>query len=63
MNKTFAEQYRLGAVDENEIDDFIDVWHNSEEDISIFDFLGLTEDQYAEFVQGEFDFKELLEEE
>jgi hypothetical protein len=53
MNKeTFAEQFRQGKVTSDQIDDFIETWHNSEEDISLIDFLGITEDQYARWIEG-----------
>lgn len=34
----------------SEIDDYIDLWHESETDLPIYEFLGMTKKEYALFV-------------
>lgn len=56
-NPTFFELYSCGKALAEEIDDFIDRWHeemtgkSGKQLIPIHKFLGLTEDEYAVWVQ------------
>lgn len=45
---TFLDLYSDGKVQAAQIDDFIDVWHESDdrEQRSLSEFLGMTEDEY-----------------
>lgn len=36
-----------------EVDDYIDEWHDSDSDLSLSEFLGMTEKEYALFVEDE----------
>jgi hypothetical protein len=49
---SFFDLYSRGDASEHEIDDFVGAWHNSgdRETLSLFEFLGLTEDEYAVWV-------------
>jgi hypothetical protein len=46
---TFLEQYRDGRVTAQQIDDFIEAWHDSDdsEQRPLSEFLGMTEDEYT----------------
>jgi len=47
----FYDLFKKGLVVENDIDDFIDCWHMSDYlYISIYEFLGLSEQQYKLWV-------------
>jgi hypothetical protein len=52
---TFLELYARGEVSTEEIDDFIERWHEGKEPsaglTSLHEFLGLTEEEYAGWVQ------------
>lgn len=37
----------------SEIDDYIDLWHDSDTGLSLHDFLGMTKEEYALFVEDE----------
>ena len=45
-NKNFIKLCLDGKVRMSDIDDFIDYWHNSEIDIPLYDYLGMTEYEY-----------------
>ncbi|RYE30658.1 MAG: hypothetical protein EOP42_11850 [Sphingobacteriaceae bacterium] len=34
----------------NDIDDYIDIWHTSDNEDELYQFLGMTEDEYSIFV-------------
>lgn len=46
---SFLNLYRRGKVSADQIDDFIDDWHQSDdsEQRSLAEFLGMTEDEYS----------------
>lgn len=46
MSLKFMELFKAGKVMEEEIDDYVDLWHESETQLSLPDFLGMTEEQY-----------------
>jgi len=49
---TFVDLCLNGDVDIIDIDDFIDEWHDSAEDgIALHDYLGLSEGEYALYVE------------
>lgn len=37
----------------SEIDDYIDLWHDSDTDLSLHDYLGMTQKEYALYVEDE----------
>lgn len=47
---TFMEAYRLGKVEYRDVDDYIEQWHNSDEDISLSEYLGMTQAEYNVFM-------------
>jgi DNA-directed RNA polymerase specialized sigma subunit len=46
-NKPFLERYMNGDVLPEDIDDFIDDWHRNPKRKEIFEFLGLTKEEYS----------------
>ena len=46
MARTFMERYLADEVDAEAIDDFVDAWHEGEYEVSLAEFLGLSEDEY-----------------
>lgn len=49
-NLTIEKLTREKLTNEN-IDDFIEKWHESSEEIELHDFLGWTKEQYAHWVK------------
>lgn len=37
----------------SDVHDYIDQWHDSDDDISIFEYLGMTKSEYALFIEDE----------
>ena len=56
---TFAERYRNGQ--RPDILDEIDAWHDSPGDLELHEYLGLTKEQYARWVEEPSSLKDLLE--
>jgi hypothetical protein len=51
-NATFVEMALTGDVVMDEIDDFVEEWHTSKQNSEpIHEFLGMTEDEYALWVE------------
>ncbi len=48
---TFARLYVEGRVTADEIDDFIHTWHKGGTGMSLHDFLGLSREEYARWVE------------
>lgn len=46
----FMELYLEGKVKLEDIDDYVDIWHNSDSEEEIYDFLGMTCKQFAVYV-------------
>ncbi len=42
---TFKEKYLAGSVSFEEIDDFIDIWNNSDDEQTLAKFLGLNAEE------------------
>lgn len=42
---TFKEKYLAGEVEFEEIDDYIDIWNNGEDERTLAQFLGLNADE------------------
>ena len=47
---TFVEALKYGLVDYNDIDHFVDTWHEGDSTLEIDEFLGMTEEQYFKWV-------------
>lgn len=47
---TFVEALEYGLVDYNDIDHFVDAWHEGDSTLEIDEFLGMTEEQYFKWV-------------
>jgi DNA-directed RNA polymerase specialized sigma subunit len=48
----FIEQLKNGMVTVEAIDDFVDAWHESDSDLEIYEYLGMTEEEYGEWVMN-----------
>jgi hypothetical protein len=48
---TFLEKYVNGKVSAEEIDDYIDSWHTGTAEQSIYEFLGLSQEEYSLWLQ------------
>lgn len=44
----------------DEIDDYVERWHNTDSDVSIFDYLGMTEEEYLLWVEHDFYLKYIV---
>jgi len=49
--KSFIELILSGKTSVEKIDDFIDEWHENPSELSLSQFLGLTEEEYAVWVR------------
>lgn len=47
----FVDLCLKGEAFADEIDDFVDLWHESDTERPLFEFLGLTRDEYALWVE------------
>lgn len=53
-NVPFAHLYIVGLAEAEDIHDYINTWHNSPEDgQELHEFLGLTDEEYGEWVRDE----------
>ena len=43
-----------------EIDDYIEKWHNSDSDLSVYEYLGMTEEEYYLWVKDDFYLKYII---
>jgi hypothetical protein len=51
MKMTFYEKYKTGQINIDAIDDYTNEWHSDESNLKIHEFLGLTREQYANWVR------------
>ncbi len=49
--KTFLELILTGEVHRDDIDDFVDDWHNDDTPCSLAQFLGMSDAEYALWVE------------
>jgi hypothetical protein len=49
--KTYMELCLEGMADLTEIDEYIEKWHTSETDVTIYEFLGMNRKEYALWVE------------
>ena len=52
-DKNFINDCIKGYSLLDEIDDYIDEWHDSDTDLSLHDFLGMTKREYSLYIQDE----------
>ena len=45
--RSFIEQYLAGTVAAEHIDNFIDAWHDRPENKEIYEFLGMSKEEYS----------------
>jgi hypothetical protein len=51
MNTTFVERYLQGKAAPDDIDDFVDAWHEGDgQDKALAEYLGLDDEEYALWV-------------
>lgn len=48
---SFVEACLAGDVDLDQIDDYVDLWHDGPSELELSDFLGMTWDEYARWVE------------
>ena len=51
MNQTFFDLYMKGKATIDDLDDYLDEWHDGSSSQSIEDYLGLTKEQYFKWCQ------------
>lgn len=57
----FVQQYTLALATEDDIDDHIEFWHDSSEDLGdLHEYLGFTYEQYCKWVIGKESLDEIL---
>lgn len=49
----FIDECIQGVTLMSEIDDYIEAWHESDSDVSLYEFLGMSKKEYALFVEDE----------
>ena len=59
--KSFIDDYILGNASYDDIDDYIDRWHEGDSDKPLHEYLGLTFDEYSDWLTTG-DFTENIEE-
>lgn len=51
LRESFSTLYGQGMASVDDIDDFVDIWHEGGTGISLHDFLGLSKEEYARWVE------------
>lgn len=51
LNNPFFELYKEGKVNEHYIEHAIEKWHESSSELELHEYLGLTKEQYARYVE------------
>ena len=59
-NDTFVNLCLSGEAFANEIDDFVDAWHDGNDPRTMSDFLGMTDEEYAIWVERPETLREIL---
>lgn len=49
---TFVEAVQKGLIDYENIEDYVDKWHEGKSNKNIAEFLGMTKEQYFRFLEG-----------
>jgi hypothetical protein len=47
MARTFMDRYVAGEVEPEEIDDYVDAWHQGMSAVPLSEYLGMTLEEYA----------------
>lgn len=50
-SSAFLEMYLAGKLSADDIDDYIDEWHRDPRGKQIFEYLGMTRDEYSSWVR------------
>lgn len=54
FNKSFVDSYLCGEAALDDVDDFIDFWHDNYLDgKSLIEYLGLTNEEYFDWIESE----------
>ena len=48
---TFVEALKRGLADYDDVDDYIDKWHDGPYDCELYEFLGMTQKQFFEYAE------------
>ena len=59
-NNTFVNLCLSGEAFAHEIDDFVDAWHDGNDPRTLSDFLGMTDEEYAIWVERPETLREIL---
>jgi hypothetical protein len=51
MRDTYIDKYLNGEIQMDEIDDFIEQWHESDSEKELHEYLGMTWEEYALWVE------------
>ena len=49
----FINNCLYGLTDIEEIDDYVEAWHNGQSNLKLSDYLGMTQDEYEAWIQKE----------
>ena len=60
---TFIDLVRMGKADPDDIDNYVDAWHDSgpDETRKLHEFLGMTWDEYARWVEDPTCLRQILD--
>lgn len=58
---SFKKQYLENKAEIGQLDDFVDEWHKNSKGISLQEFLGFSDQEYAAFGGGEKHIKKILD--
>lgn len=47
----FYQLFKNGIVQADRIDDYIDQWHETDLEVSIYEFLGMTKEEYFKYIK------------
>lgn len=50
-SRTFIEKFLEGEVSADDIDDYVDAWHAGTTDTPIYQFLGLSKEEYTQWLR------------
>jgi hypothetical protein len=51
MIRTFMDRYLAGEVEPDTIDDVVDEWHRGTSPLPLSEYLGMTHEEYADWLQ------------
>lgn len=59
-SKTFAKMWKNGEVQTSDIDKYVDIWHKGKDSRTLAQFLGMTRNEYASWVENSSSLDEIL---